>query len=64
MVVAEERWGDNQEVGMDIDLTEEEEQQLLFEISSTRGHLQLLSLPSSSPLPSHNLSSGSVYTVS
>lgn len=57
MVVAEERWGDDQEVGMDVDLTEEEERQLLSEISYTRGNVQLLSLPSSFPLSSHNLPS-------
>ena len=69
-VEVEERWGEDQEVAMDIEFTEEDEQRLLSEISSTRGSEQLHPLSSSafSSLPSissHDMpSTATVCTVS
>ena len=54
-----ERWAEDEEVAMDVDLSVEEEQQLLSVISHTRGSLQL-----SSSLMSLQPSSGTpAYTV-
>ena len=38
-----ERWGDEEEIGMDVDMTEEEQLALITEINSTRNHLTLAS---------------------
>ncbi len=55
----EQRWGEDEEVGMDIDLSVEQELELLSEISHTRDNLHLA--PS---LPGLQSSDRPVYTVS
>ena len=49
MVVVKGRWGDDEEVSMDVDVTEEDERGFLSEISLTRGAVQYLAMPSFLP---------------
>ncbi len=41
-----ERWGEEEEVSMDVDITEEDERNFLSEIALTRGAVQYLAMPS------------------
>ena len=64
-MVVEEKWGLEEEVCMDVDMTEEDEQAFLSEIALTRGAVQFLSsdAPSLLPPPSSSLPSSSSNTV-
>ena len=53
-----EKWAQDDEVCMDVDLSVEQEQQLLSEISHARGNLHL-----TFSLPNHHPSTTPLYTV-